>query len=234
MSVAKQLYWLQVVDTELAERRQRLAEVEASLAESGDLIRARGAVAETEESLEELQKQMRTLDLDISAVSAKLKANQERLYGGRVKNPKELNNLQEEATALRRRLSELEDAQLELLIGIEEGEAELAERQARLRQIEASWREEQSGLAAEKEQLEQRLAELEEQRSGQRSTIAAADLALYDDLCEQMGGTGVVLLRRGSCQVCGVAVPTGVARAVERGEGLHFCPVCGRLLYAGA
>jgi len=234
MSVVKQLYWLQVVDTELAERRQRLAEVEAGLGESGDLIHAREAVAETEESLEELQKQMRGLELDIAAVNAKLKANQDRLYGGRVKNPKELNNLQEEAMALRRRLSELEDAQLELLIGIEEGEAELAERQARLRQIEASWREEQSILSAEKEQLEARLAELEEQRSERRLAIGAADLTLYDDLCQRLGGTAVVLLRRGSCQMCGVNVPTGVARAVERGEGLHFCPVCGRLLYGGA
>jgi len=234
MSIVKHLYWLQVVDTELDEKRRRLVEVEDSLGESDDLIRARAAIVETEGSLAKLRSQVRVLDLDIAAVNGKLKTNQDRLYSGRVKNPKELNNLQEEATALRRRLAELEDAQLELLIGVEEEEAELAERQARLGQIEAAWRQDQAALQAEKEQLETRLAELESQREERRAAIAPADLALYDDLCQRLGGTAVVLLRHGSCQICGVDVPTGVARAVERGEGLQTCPTCGRLLYAGA
>jgi len=234
MSVVKHLYWLQVVDTELDEKQRRLVEAKDSLGESDDLLRAGAAVVGTEGSLAKLRSQMRVLDLDIAAVNGKLKANQDRLYSGRVKNPKELSNLQEEATALRRRLAELEDAQLELLIGVEEEEAELAERQARLGQIEAAWRQDQAALQAEKEQLETRLAELESQREERRAAIAPADLALYDDLCQRLGGTAVVLLRHGSCQICGVAVPTGVARAVERGEGLQTCPTCGRLLYAGA
>jgi predicted nucleic acid-binding Zn-ribbon protein len=40
-------------------------------------------------------------------------------------------------------------------------------------------------------------------------------------------------LRGGVCQVCGVNVPTQVARAVQRGEGRYYCPVCNRLLYGG-
>mgnify|MGYP001113941824 CR=1 FL=1 len=132
MSVVKHLYWLQVVDTELDEKQRRLVEAKDSLGESDDLLRAGAAVVGTEGSLAKLRSQMRVLDLDIAAVNGKLKTNQDRLYSGRVKNPKELSNLQEEATALRRRLAELEDTQLELMIDVEEEEAELAERQVRL------------------------------------------------------------------------------------------------------
>jgi predicted nucleic acid-binding Zn-ribbon protein len=234
MSVVRQLYQLQLVDSEGDQQSNRLAEVVGRLGESGDLIRAREAVIETETHLDELRKEMRALDLDVAAVAAKLQKNQDRLYSGRVRNPKELSSLQDEATALRRRHSELEDEQLELMIAIEEEEAELAERQARQRQIEATWRSEQAALEADKEELEFRLAELDEQRAEMRAQLEADDLALYDDLRDRLGGTGVVLLKRGICQMCGVDVPTGMARAIERGEGEHYCPTCNRLLYRGA
>jgi predicted nucleic acid-binding Zn-ribbon protein len=233
MSAVKQLYRLQLVDSEWAEKANRLAETEAGLGESGDLIRAREAVVETEGHLAELRRQLRALELEIGGLNDKLKKNQEQLYGGRIRNPKELKGLQEEATALRRRRSELEDEQLEIMIAIEEEEAELAERQARLRQIEGTWRVEQATLLHEKQQLEQDLADLEEQRGAMRARLGAADLTLYDDLRRQSGGVAVVLLKQGICQACGVDVPISAARAVERGEGMHYCPVCSRLLYGG-
>jgi predicted nucleic acid-binding Zn-ribbon protein len=230
MSAVRDLYQLQLVDSERDEKRQRLADVEAGLGESDDVARAQDAVAETEQGLDQLRIQLRDLELEISSLNAKLKQNQDRLYSGRVRNPKELSNLQEEAAALRRRRSELEDDQLELMIAIEEDEAELAERQARLLQIETAWREEQANLQAEKERLEADLAELDANVTRRRSKFGAADLDLYDDLRDNLGGVGIALLKRGICQVCGTDVPTGVARAVERGEGSYYCPTCNRLL----
>jgi hypothetical protein len=233
VSVTSQLYQLQRVDSAWEEESQHLALVESSLGESGDLIRAREAVAETESHLGDLRRQTRALELEVDSLSDKLKANQERLYGGRVRNPKELSGLQEEASALRRRRSELEDQQLELMFTVEGQEAELAERQARLRQIEANWREEQAALQAQKQALELRMAELAEERDEMRSHIGAAGTALYDDLRRRLGSTAVALLKKGICQGCMVDVPTSMARAVERGEGIYYCPICNRLLHSG-
>jgi hypothetical protein len=231
--VARQLYQLQLVDSEWDGKHQRLGAIDESLGDDREVVRAQEAVAETEAALDKLRAQLRSLELEVSGLNDKLRKNQERLYGGKVRNPKELSGLQEEAAALRRRRAELEDDQLTLMIGVEEEEAELAERQARLRQIESSWRAEQELLAAEKEELELRSAELEDQRAAIRDRLGAGDLADYDDLRQRFGGIAVVVLRRGICQTCGVDVPTSVARAVERGEGTHYCPVCNRLLVAG-
>lgn len=233
MSVVRQLYQLQLADSEWAEKSQRLAVVEQGLGDEREVLRAQEAVRETETALSDLRGQLRALELEVSGLNAKLKKNQERLYGGRVRNPKELSSLQEEAAALRRRRSELEDEELTLMIGIEEEEAELAERQARLRQIESSWRADQEVLAAERDELELQLAELEEHQSAIRARLGAGDLSNYDDLRQRFGGVAVVVLKRGICQTCGVDVPTSVARAVERGEGMHYCPVCNRILVAG-
>jgi predicted nucleic acid-binding Zn-ribbon protein len=233
MSVAAQLYRLQLVDSEWDERSQSLAQVESSLGETNDLLLARKSEAEAKEELTGMRSQLRSLELEVAGVNTKLKSNQDRLYSGRVRNPKELSGLHEEAAALRRRRSELEDQQLELMIAIEGAEAELAERQARLRQIEANWREDQAALVHQKEDLECRLEELEEQRTKVRARIGAADLANYDDLRSRFDGVAVARLKGGICQVCGVDVPVSVARAVERGEGEHYCTVCNRLLFGG-
>ncbi len=211
----------------------RLAEVEEGLGESRDVIQAQQAVTEAEGELKQQRSQLRTLDLDVASLDAKLKANQDRLYSGRIRNAKELGSLQEEAKALRRRRSDLEDNQLELMIAAEEMEAEIAERQARLQQITSTWREEQAALQAQKRQLELSLSELDEQRRELRAQIGSTDRVLYDDLVARLGDIAVAMLKRGVCEVCGVDVPIGVALAVERGEGPRFCPTCNRLLYAG-
>jgi predicted nucleic acid-binding Zn-ribbon protein len=233
VSTSRQLYQLQLVDSRWDQNRQRLLAVEGSLGQSQDLVLARQAVKEAEGVLAELKVQLRVVDLDVGAVSSKLKQNQDRLYGGRVRNPKELANLQEEAAALRRRQSELEDAQLELMISVEDQEAELAERQARARQIEATWLADQARLEAEKDELELQLADLDEERAAMRSQIAAGALAGYDALRQRLGGAGVALLKRGTCQGCGVDVPTSLVGAVERDRELQHCPICGRILSTG-
>jgi predicted nucleic acid-binding Zn-ribbon protein len=233
VSELRQLYQLQLVDSEHQDKTRQLAMVNDDLGESDEVIRAQEAVAQTETSLGKLRAELRALEIEIGGVSAKLKQNQDRLYSGRVRNPKELSNLQEEAEALRRRRSELEDGQLDLMISMEESEAELSERQARADQIEATWREEQARLQAEKEELEFRLAGLEEECDGMRSRIGAADLALYDNLRSRLGSTAVVRLKKGTCTACGVDVPTSMARSVAHGDGKHNCPICGRLLYGG-
>lgn len=233
MSVIRRLYQLQRVDLEHGEKIAHLAEVEASLGETEDLRQSRQMVVEMEDRLGQLRKQMRELELEDAAVGDKLKKNQDQLYGGRVQNPKELKSLQGEAAALQRHRSELEDRELELMLASEEGEAELAERRARLRQIEDAWRADQAGIFAERDRLQQRLAELEEQSAGMREEISGRDLAFYDELQGRLGGKGIALLKDGLCQGCGVDVPMTLARAAERGQGQNYCPICDRLLYAG-
>jgi uncharacterized protein len=233
MSVIGQFYQLQRVDLEREEKNCHLAEIEAGLGETEDLKQARQVVADMDGQLTHLRKQVRDLELEVGTVEDKLKHNQERLYGGQVRNPKELKSLQEEATALRRHRSQLEDNELELMITIEGSEAELAERQARLRQIEDSWRADQAGMFAERDRLRQRLAELEEQSGDMRASLTKNDRAFYDDLQSRLAGKGIALLKDGLCQGCGVDVPMTVARSAERGQGLNYCPICDRLLYAG-
>lgn len=228
-----QLYRLQLMDVERDERRRQLAEVEERLAATDELTRARDALAETEAELERMRSRLLVLDQEIAERIEKLKANQKRMYEGQITGAREAKALRQEADFVRKELTEREDEQLGLMIGLDETEVERAERQARLRAVEAEREEEQATLRAEQARLKSRIDELSEDIADVRSRTPRSELAEYDHLRGRSDGKPVARLRGGICQTCGVDVPTGVASAVERGEGLHNCPVCGRILFGG-
>lgn len=231
MNEIQRIYELQQTDSSLTAKRRRLEEVQASLGETEDLQAARQAVVETERELARLQAQQRDQGLEIRSVRAKLKQNQDRLYGGRVRNPKELSNLQDEASALRRRLDVLEENQLELMIDRDDTQSLLEERWEHLEAVESAWQEEQSRLAAEKETLIADLATLQRKREDQAAKIGWEALDIYEDLRAQLGGVAVAFMKEEVCQACGVAMSFSRAKRVYGGQELVQCSACNRLLF---
>ncbi len=215
-----------------AESSNRLLEVENSLGETEEVRQARHALEEREKELSEWRKKLRAFELEAKSLAEKISSTEERLYSGRVRNPKELTNLEEEVKYLKRKKSKLEDEMLEAMVEIEEGEADMVRLGEESKRIERSWRQDQARLSSEKDELKDRLSQLEEEQAALRQTIGADDLALYDELCHRKGGRGVALLRGGVCQGCGVALPTGKAQQIAQGQVLSACGSCGRILCA--
>ena len=232
MNKARLLHLLQNVDLELEQKSERLAEVEASLGKSGKLLAARDALERSEKTLGSHRIRQRDLELEVEALDAKISSTEQRLYSGRVRNPKELASMQKEVRSLKRRRGQLEDKMLEEMIAIEESEAMVSEARQHLDQVETAWREEQDQYSAEHEDLLTHLASLREQRSEREGAVETADLQLYESLRQRKGGRAVAILQQGTCLVCGVAIPTSQAQQVRRGDELSFCPSCGRILCA--
>jgi predicted nucleic acid-binding Zn-ribbon protein len=165
-------------------------------------------------------------------LNAKITSVEERLYSGRVTNPKELANLQKEVSYLKRRRGELEDRQLEAMVEVEEHEAEVDSKKASLAQIEAEWSQTQKRLTEERSELEESLAHLKKERVKLEKTIGAEDLAMYGELRSRKGGQAVALLKGGVCQACRVTLPTSQVQQVHVGDSLSFCSSCQRILCA--
>ena len=232
MSRAGLLYHLQTIDLEIDERSRRLREVEASLGESEELRRARRALQEEETRLRQWRRKLRDLELEMEGLNDKIASVEEQLYGGHVRNPKELASLQQEVEYLRRRRGELEEQVLEAMIEVEEGEARAAKRRRELAEVEADWQRAQASLAAERDELKDRLSQLRERRAELERRIGADDLALYEDLRRRKGGQAVALIRDGLCQGCGVMLPLSRARQARQGDELVLCVNCERILCA--
>lgn len=226
------LYRLQAIDLEIGNGKCRLEEVEAGLGESEELRQARRTLQEAEDELNRWRTTLRDLELETRSLTAKITSVEERLYGGRVTNPKELANLQDEVSYLKRRRGELEDRQLEAMVKVEEHEAEVDSKKASLAQIYAEWSHTQERLTEERSALEERLAHLKKERVELERTIGAEDLTLYGELCSRKGGQAVALLKGEVCQACRVTLPTSQVQQARSGNSLSFCSSCQRILYA--
>lgn len=233
MSRVEVLYRLQEVDTELDAKRRRLQQVEASLGETEQLRQARTRLQQAEAAYRQWRSRLQDLELKMAALENKIKSNEQRLYSGTIKNPKELESLQEEGAYLRRRKSAEEDKLLEAMIGVEEHEAVWKDAQAQWETVEAAWTASQADLAQERDELSTRLAELVELRPAREQAVGEADLRIYEDLCQRRGGTAVARLQNNLCLSCHVEASSSRAQQARQGEVLVFCSNCGRILYAG-
>jgi predicted nucleic acid-binding Zn-ribbon protein len=231
MSRTQRLYELQQVDLEIESASHRLKEIAASLVESAELKRARKMMVDAQARLAKRRAKMQDLDLEVSSLSQKIETDEQRLYSGRVTNPKELTGLHDEVASLQRRRDKKEEDLLEVMVATEEAEAALADAQAILTQVSETWRAEQGDLAQEQTQLQARLEELVEQRKSLVAAIGPEDVAIYERLRQRKAGRAVALVKDGICQGCRMNPPTSQVQHARSGNELVFCNNCGRILH---
>ena len=229
MTKGTDLYHLQALDSERDAKERRLAEVEAALGESEALTQARQASEDVQARVQKKGVHQRDLELEIQGVADKTKGSEQRLYSGTVKNPKELSDLQSEIESLRRRRQKLEDDLLEVMIERESLEEALEQAQAHLAQAQDEWSTQQADLLAEREELQARMAAIEEERAGVLPAIDAVDLATYQNLRRRKGGLAVAEVSGGVCGGCGVQISSSLEWELREGGPVQ-CGNCERIV----
>ena len=229
MTKGADLYRLQCLDREGDTKQRRLAEVEAALGESEGLKQARRAVEEAQAQVKRWTVRQRDLELQIQGISDKISRSEQRLYGGAIKNPKELADLQAEVAALRRRQQKLEDDLLGTMIELDEAEATQQNARQCLDETDAQWSAQQGDLMAQRETLQNALAEIEQAQSELLPSIEAGDLATYQALRRTKGGIAIVEVVNGACGGCGVGVSSRLEWHLRQNE-LGTCSNCGRII----
>lgn len=217
--------------TQLRHRRANLPEVvavetaqEAERAFAADVVRA-----ETE--VRDLGREVKRLESDVETVRQREDKDQRLLDSGSV-SPKEMTNLQHELDSLKRRQTDLEDQELELMERLEVAEAALAAAQ-----------EGRAKAAADLERAEQlrddALADIadsttrhESARAAVARELSAPLLALYDRIRTQTGTTGAAMLKARQCQGCRIELYGNELASVRHADPHEVvrCENCGRIL----
>jgi predicted nucleic acid-binding Zn-ribbon protein len=230
MTTAAELFALQETDLAFDSAVARLTEVEAQQGETEELINARERVDRCREEAREIQVRQKELDFQAEEARGKAAEIERKLYGGTMKNPKELEDFQADLTSLRDQLGKREDALLEVMLELEEGEAVMKEAERTLAEIETSWKAEQASLGGTQAALKQEIAELEAKRLGQLEGMDRAALSLYGALKERLQGAAVAVVGRGLCQGCRISLPMSILQKARAGVGLVQCVSCERIL----
>ena len=229
MSVARQLHQLQQVDLELESNEKAQSHIVSQLGDSQQVARVRSKIDAEQERLEDLQKQQHSLEWEIDDLSAKLTSTEQKLYGGRITNPKELANLQREANELKDRRTHLEDKDLEIMDRVELSTTTATSLGAELKKLETEWQSQQEQLSTDLENLKTAHSDLTGKRQLLSTEIEPQLIEVYHQLRKQKG-TAIARVEQGTCRGCQIALPTTELQQARSGR-LVRCSSCGRILY---
>jgi len=229
MSIAKQLYQLQEVDLELESNEQALNQIASQLGESQAVVRAQTEFTLAQQRLEELRRQQHSAEWEIDDLMNKLTAVEDKLYSGRIRNPKELTNLQHEVDGLKARRDQLEDKALEIMSQVELTEASVASKSSQLRRLEADWHRQQQQLSTDMEHLKTILSDLKHKRQLLSARIDPGAVEFYHELKKQKGAA-VAKVEQGVCLGCRISLSTAKLQQARTGNRVQ-CSSCGRILF---
>jgi len=230
MSRSAPLYALQQIDSKIHACRQRLAAIEGQLGETDELTALRRRLDATRQSLKTTRARHRDDELQLQSIQQKRRTSELKLYGGKVRNPKELSDLQAEVKSLARRQEVMEESVFAGMVALEEIEATETDVARELEQVEFEWKTSQEQLVAEQAAQEALLADLLAERQARAKAIPASDLETYEHLRRRKSGVAVAQLQGPECQGCMAEVSASRVKEA-RGNSLAFCGTCGRILY---
>jgi hypothetical protein len=233
MSQPFKLFRLQQLDTHLDQAQARLTQIDVALSDDRELQLARSQVQKADDLVESARKALHRAEEDVRAQRVKIEQTEATLYGGKVRNPKELQDLQNEAAALKRYLAVLEDRQLEHMISSEDAEKSRSLASDKLDGVQNRNEQANSELAREQTSLTDEVGHLQAERQAEISSIPAEDLALYQNLRQQRRGVAVARVTDKTCAACGSTLSTALLHASRSPNQLTRCDTCGRILYAG-
>ena len=202
---------LQALDSaldRLAHRRRTLPEIEEadSLAARITQLADDVVLVETEDS--DLGREQSKLEADIDLVRSRQLKDQQRLDAGQVSSPRELENLQSEIESLKKRQSDLEDEELEIMEKREVVQTRLQELRDEREQLVATLGETEQRRDASFAEIDAEAEKTAQQRAELATAVPDELLALYEKVRAASSGVGAAALHRGRCEGCHLQLNT--------------------------
>jgi predicted nucleic acid-binding Zn-ribbon protein len=204
-------------------------ELEGLMAQLGTLDEQ---ATEVEGRKHELVRSQQRLEDEIASLGAKAKEHDTTLYGGTIANPRELQSLQDEIAALKRRIGQLEDQEIELMEQIEPLDADLVRLRAERTALDEQAGSLRAAIAEDEVGLDAELAGVRAERERVAQQVDPALLAEYEAMRPRVGGIAIARLVGGSCGGCHLSLSAVEVDRIKKlpPEEPARCEECGRLL----
>jgi len=182
--------------------------------------------------VDDLNREQRKSDADVEQVKTRRKRDQDRMDQGLVSNPKDLERMQQELVSLERRISELEDIELEVMERLETAQAELVELTGKLAELDEQAAELERARADKAGEVGVEMEKATAERKQTASGLPEDLMALYERLRAQKGGVGAAPLRARRCGGCSLELNAAEMRTIANApsDELLRCEECNRIL----
>ena len=231
MPSVRDLYDLQLLDWEIQEREEELANIRARLADDSRRLTAKRQLDTLENKMAELARPRRQTENNIEDIERRIAEIDARLYDGSVTNPRELEAYQEERANLVENQGEAEDKLLELMIESDDTQALLDKARTLFERVDEERGREIDSLRSRQAEVSSQVPDFKERRVSMASEHAPMTLAIYEQVRQLRGGQGAALVdRRGLCQGCRLVIPTTELQRARAGDEIVQCGNCSRIL----
>ena len=232
MSAALGLYRLQQVDSQIDQIQARLRMIQQTLENDAELRAANDGFAAAANNHKDAERALTLAEAEVQKQRIKIEQTEASLYGGKVHNPKELQDLQKDVASLKRHFETLEERQLEAMITAEATEKDLQTAKTDLERVQSNLKDQNQDLTSEGERLRKNLERLNSERQAVVTDIASQALSIYDHLRSQKRGRAIATISDNSCEACGTTLTPSQQQSARSTSQLFHCPTCGRILYA--
>lgn len=180
----------------------------------------------------DLTEEQQRADADVEQVKSRRERDQAMVDAGTIADPKALQRMLGELESLERRISDLEDVEIEVMERLEEAQGSLTERSAELDALEVQAADLERARSAKAGELDQQVAETADERKQTASGLPEDLMTLYAKLREQKGGVGAAALRRRECGGCRLTLNASDLAVIAKApaDEVVRCEECGRIL----
>lgn len=233
MNQAFHLARLQKIDIQIDQINNRIKEIDRLFSENGAVREAENVFHEAETVEAKAKKQLTLAENAVEKQRIKIETDEAALYGGKIHNPKELQDLQNDIVSLKKHMVTLEDELLEAMLAFEDAENRRKANKSKLDEAQSRFISQNADLAGEKTKITGNLQRLSGERDAALKPIDPASLNIYNRLREQKHGIAVATVEDGACSSCGTELRPAELQAARSPHNIVYCASCGRILYSG-
>lgn len=232
MSNSFQLLRLQQKDSQMDDARKRIAEIDFLINHDLEIVSINEKLQSVFSKISLLQKEIDKATAEIKEKQIRIEQSSSALYSGSIKNPKELEDVQNEVNAHTRAIEKKENDLLLLLCDLEFLETQKSDLTHSLGECQKRINSQNSLLYAEKNKLIALLEKYETERTATTSQIESSEMQIYMSLRERKNGIAITTLTDDSCSACGFVLTPAQCQQAKSSAVYFYCPGCGRIIYA--
>lgn len=233
MSAALGLLRLQQVDSRIDQLENELERIRADLENNAEAAAARQAFEAAEAEQQEAESSRHEAEMQASSQRDKLRQAESALYGGSVRNPKELQDLQADVGSLKKHLARLDETEVAWMERLESAEEQRCTARARLDQVLLRVQADHDRLSSKQSDLKRTRQSLQAERGAAVEAVNPRFLETYDSLLRSRRGVAVAEVSDGACGACGTVLTAALQQNARHAAELVHCPSCGRILFGG-
>ncbi len=161
----------------------------------------------TRKAAETVNEKMAKIEVSVHELDAKIKAVETTLFSGTITNSRELQGFEADRESLKRRRSDLEDAELALIDELEPLEQVLARADGDVATHRANIAQLEMAVVAAQAEIDVVAARHVAERTELMGSIDNDTFALYESTRAKNRGVGAVLIEHGTCMSCKIKLP---------------------------